>query len=199
MLLNQTNQDALVRLMQQSIARASAALSTLLGQPIELHASDVRVLRLNELPSFLAARLDGELINVHMTVEGALECAAALLFSSQSAAEFVHLLTRQPTTPQSLTISQREVLHEVGNILLNACLGFLGNHLGVKLTYNLPHLDIDDLSMLLAHFSSATHENRLVILARNVFQLNTGSATGYSIIMLNKESLNRLLTSDLPQ
>ncbi len=196
--LTPTNQDALAHLMQPAFARASAALSTLLGQPIELHAPDVRVLRLNELPAFLATGLNGELINIHMTVEGALKGAAALLFSAQSAAEFIHLLTGQRASPQSLTISQREALHEVGNILLNACLGHLGNQLGAKLTYNLPHLDIDNLGMLLAHFPAATHKNRRVILARSVFQLKIGSASGYIIIILDKASLNRLLSSNSP-
>ena len=37
------------------------------------------------------------------------------------------LLTNEPALPLSIDASAREVITEVGNILLNACLGTFGN------------------------------------------------------------------------
>ena len=55
------------------------------------------------------------------------------------------LLTDEPPLPLPLDASAREVLTEVGNILLNACLGTFGNLLQVQVSFSVPHLNLDTL------------------------------------------------------
>ena len=55
------------------------------------------------------------------------------------------LLTDEPALPLSIDASAREVLTEVGNILLNACLGTFGNLLKVQVSFSVPHLSLDTL------------------------------------------------------
>ena len=55
------------------------------------------------------------------------------------------LLTNEPALPLAIDASAREVLTEVGNILLNACLGTFGNMLKVQVSFSVPHLNLDTL------------------------------------------------------
>ena len=59
------------------------------------------------------------------------------------------LLTNEPALPLSIDASAREVLTEVGNILLNACLGTFGNLLKVQVTFSVPHLSLESLGAIL--------------------------------------------------
>ena len=55
------------------------------------------------------------------------------------------LLTDEPALPLRVDASAREVLTEVGNILLNACLGSFGNLLHVRVSFSVPRLNLDTL------------------------------------------------------
>ena len=59
------------------------------------------------------------------------------------------LLTNEPALPLSIDASAREVLTEVGNILLNACLGTFGNLLKVQVSFSVPHLSLETLGAIL--------------------------------------------------
>ena len=59
------------------------------------------------------------------------------------------LLTNEPALPLSIDASAREVITEVGNILLNACLGTFGNLLKVQVSFSVPQLSLESLGAIL--------------------------------------------------
>ena len=59
------------------------------------------------------------------------------------------LLTNEPALPLSIDASAREVITEVGNILLNACLGTFGNLLKVQVSFSVPHLSLESVGAIL--------------------------------------------------
>ena len=52
---------------------------------------------------------------------------------------------RRAGAAAAVDASAREVLTEVGNILLNACLGTFGNLLQVQVSFSVPRLNLDTL------------------------------------------------------
>ena len=60
------------------------------------------------------------------------------------------LLTNEPALPLSIDASAREVITEVGNILLNACLGTFGNLLKVQVSFSVPQLSLETMASILA-------------------------------------------------
>ena len=66
-----------------------------------------------------------------------------------AAGSLKELLTNEPALPLPIDASAREVLTEVGNILLNACLGTFGNLLKVQVSFSVPHLNLDTLHHVL--------------------------------------------------
>jgi len=59
------------------------------------------------------------------------------------------LLTDEAPLPLTVDASAREVLTEVGNILLNACLGTFGNILKVQVSFSVPRLNLESLSAII--------------------------------------------------
>ena len=82
---------------------------------------------------------------MHQIFSGPVDGDALLVLDQHSAAILKELLTNEPALPLEIDRSAREVVTEIGNILLNACLGTFGNLLKVQVSFSVPHLTLDTL------------------------------------------------------
>ena len=103
------------------------------------------------------------------------------------------LLTDEPPLPLSIDASAREVLTEVGNILLNACLGTFGNILEVQVSFSVPHLNLETLRDLLESLLINREGLRYALVVHAGFRLRDAEVTGYLVIVLSVASLDRLI------
>ncbi len=87
--------------------------------------------------------------SVHQIFTGPVAGDALLILDQAGAAILKELLTNEPALPLSIDASAREVITEVGNILLNACLGTFGNLLKVQVSFSVPQLSIESLGAIL--------------------------------------------------
>ena len=79
---------------------------------------------------------------MHQVFTGPVAGDALLILDPVAAGMLKELLTDEPALPLPIDASAREVLTEVGNILLNACLGTFGNMLKVPgRRSRCPHLE----------------------------------------------------------
>ena len=112
----------------------------------------------------------------------------------RGAAMLKELLTNEPALPLAIDASAREVITEVGNILLNACLGTFGNLLNVQVSFSVPHLSIESVG---AHPRVAADQSARASLragrARRVPAARRARCTGYLVIVLSVASLDRLI------
>ena len=100
---------------------------------------------IDEMADRLRPLLDNEVATVHQIFSGPVDGDALLVLDRNSAAILKELLTSEPPLPLEIDRSAREVITEIGNILLNACLGTFGNILKVKVSFSVPHLTLDTL------------------------------------------------------
>jgi chemotaxis protein CheC len=104
------------------------------------------------------------------------------------------LLTDGGGPPSSrLDESAREVLTEVGNILLNACLGMFGNLLDVRVSFSVPRLHLESLDELLASLSSGDNEPQYALVIYTGFRVRDSSVKGFLVMVLSVASLDRLM------
>ena len=68
------------------------------------------------------------------------------MLNQEGAVHLTNLLTDGTEKKERLYESDREVLNEVGNILLNACLGTFGNILKVHITFAVPRMRMEAIS-----------------------------------------------------
>ena len=143
--------------------------------------------------SALERVVQGQVASVHQIFTGPVAGDALLILDESGAAILKELLTNEPALPLAIDASAREVITEVGNILLNACLGTFGNLLKVQVSFSVPHLSIEHVGAILESLRSLTKGIRYALVVHAGFRLRDTQVTGYMVIVLSVASLDRLI------
>lgn len=191
--LTSAQEDALKELLNIGFGRAASSLSQLTGHRVLLDVPAVSIHALADLKNALASVVHDEVASVHQIFSGQVAGDALLILNHQAAAVLKQLLTDEPALPLQVDASAREVLTEVGNILLNACLGTFGNLLDVKVSFSIPHLDLNTLQSVLESLLVNREGMRYGLLVHAGFRLRDTAVIGYLVIVLSVASLDRLI------
>ena len=192
MKLTERQNDSLSELINIAFARTGAALSELTGHRVVLNPPEVSIYQTPELRGALGKFVPGDVASIHQVFAGPVAGDALLLLNYEGAVHLTDLLTDEPGPSNYLDESAREVLTEVGNILLNACLGMFGNLLNVRVTFSVPRLHLETLDELLV---SLTEQSELsyALVIYTAFQIRDSSVKGFLVIVLSVASLDRLI------
>ena len=193
MKLTERQSDALSELINIAFARTGAALSELTGHRVVLNPPEVAVYRTEELRPALAKFVPGDVASIHQVFAGPVAGDALLLLNYDGAVHLTGLLMEGHTPSAYFDESAREVLTEVGNILLNACLGMFGNLLKVHVTFSVPRLHLETLDELIASITEGKTELLYALVIYTAFQIRDSSVTGFLVIVLSVTSLDRLI------
>lgn len=192
MILTDRQSDALSELINIAFARTAAALSELTGHGVKLNPPEVSVHPTPDLPAALAKFLPGEVASIHQVFAGPVSGDAFLLLNYDGALQLTSLLTQDTGRRTFLDESSREVLTEVGNILLNACLGMFGNLLQVRFSFSVPGLHLETLDELLGSLRDKASLNYALVIS-TAFQVRESAVSGYLVMILTVASLDRLV------
>ena len=193
MKLTERQRDALSELINIAFARTGAALSELTGHRVLLNPPEVAVYRTQEVRGALAKFVPGDVASIHQVFVGPVAGDALLLLNYEGAVQLTDLLTDEHQHSAYLDESAREVLTEVGNILLNACLGMFGNLLNVHVTFSVPRLHLETLDELIANLTTDKTEMHYALVVYTAFQIRDSSVKGFLVIVLSVDSLDRLI------
>lgn len=193
MTLTEAQRDALVELLNIGFGRAGAALSKLTGQRILLEVPEVAIYPVTQLDASLSRVVATEVASVHQVFSGPVAGDALLILDPVAASTLKELLTDEPALPLELDVSSREVLTEVGNILLNACIGTFGNLLKVPVSFSVPDIDVASLHTIVTRMANGADSLRYALVVTAGFRLKDADVTGYVVIVLTVQSLTRLL------
>jgi len=191
--LTTTQQDALIELLNIGFGRAAASLSELTGHRVLLEVPQVSVHPIGELARTLRPVLEDQVASVHQIFSGPVGGDALLILNHTAAGMLKELLTNEPPLPLPIDASAREVLTEVGNILLNACLGTFGNILQVQVSFSVPHLNLDTLHEVMKSLLVNREGLRYALVVHAGFKLRDAEVKGYLVIVLSVSSLDRLI------
>lgn len=193
--LSEVQHDALVELLNIGFGKAGASLSKLTGQRVLLEVPHVAVHPLDHLNAALSEVVAGDVASVHQVFTGPVAGDALLMLDPAGASILKELLTNEPALPLDLDGSAREVLTEVGNILLNACIGTFGNLLKVPIGFSVPDIDVARLHDIVERLTSGGDTFRYALVITSAFRLRDCEVTGYVVIVLTVQSLTRLLVA----
>ena len=191
--LTQTQHDALIELLNIGFGRAAASLSELTGHRVLLEVPQVSVHAIEELNNALRLVLDDEVASVHQIFSGPVGGDALLILNHSAAGMLKELLTSEPPLPLPIDATAREVLTEVGNILLNACLGTFGNLLKVQVTFSVPQLSLESLGAILETLRVNQEGMKYALVVQAGCKLRDNEVRGFLVIVLSVASLDRLL------
>jgi len=191
MILTDNQRDSLTELINIAFGRAAASLSELTGFRVLINVPKVDILSINELISALNGFINGEVATVHQIFTGQVAGDALLMLDYDGATALTSLLTDEEV--KRIDVSSKEVLIEVGNILLNACLGTFGNMLQVHITFSVPRLHLSQLNDMLSTLVIGKEEIRYALVITTRFSLKDSEIGGYLVIVLGVGSLDRLI------
>jgi chemotaxis protein CheC len=193
MQLTERQNDALTELINIAFSRTAASLSELTGHRVILDVPAVAIYPVSELATRLADFIPAELASVHQIFTGSLTGDALLLLNYDGAVTLTDLLTDEAIQSHRLNESAREVLTEVGNILLNACLGVFGNLLQVQISFSIPRLHLETLDHLIKSLVIDKEELRYALVVYTAFRVRDSAISGYLVMALSVVSLDRLI------
>jgi chemotaxis protein CheC len=191
--LNAVQHDALVELLNIGFGRAGASLSKLTQQRVLLEVPQVSIHPVSHLNQALGRLVDDRVASVHQVFSGPVAGDALLLLDPIAAATLTELLTDVAALSLDLDPSTREVFTEVGNIVLNACIGTFGNMLEVPVSFSVPDVDVSSMTTVIDRMLESGDGFRYALIITAGFRLRDSAVTGYVVIVLTVQSLRRLL------
>jgi chemotaxis protein CheC len=190
--LTPSQSDALTELINIGYARAAAALSDLTGHRISLQVPEVAIYFMSEIAGKLEKVVRGEVASVNQVFSGPISGNAILLLDRDAALLLNQVLTDRPNAA-GFDGAAREVITEVGNIVLNACLGAFGNLLKVQVTFTVPSLQIESVHTVLRSITIEERGLEYALIIHTRFYIRVSDVSGYLVIILGVTSLETLL------
>jgi chemotaxis protein CheC len=186
-------QAALAELVGIGFERAAASLSALTGYRVQLDLPQVAAYPIQQVSQALGEVAGGEIVSVHQIFSGQVAGDALLILQPRDAAALASLLAAEAQEAQVLTASYRDILVEVGNIVLGACLGTFGNLLRVHVGFAVPSLQLASLGGLLESLVVGAEELRYALMILTCFHVRERAISGHLVVVLGVASLDRLL------
>ena len=187
---DQLDRDALTELFNIGLHRAAASLSDLTNQRIIVDLPRLWVCSIEEMHDRLLELLDGDLATVHQIFKGSVAGDAVLVLEYENAARLAAFLTQGGVAMGGrLDQSAREVLAEVGNVILSSCLSAFGDMLQVAVSFSVPRIHVESLEGLLKSLVVEDEDLRYALVAATRFRLTEGEVGGYLIVAVGMTSL----------
>lgn len=184
------DEDALTELFNIGLHRAAASLSELTGQRIVVDLPRLWICPIEETHARLRELIEGELATVHQIFMGNMAGDAVLVLEYENASRLAALLTDgELANGGRLDQSAREVLVEVGNVILSSCLSAFGDMLHVSVSFAVPRIHVESLEGLLRSIKVQSDELHFTLLAATRFRLTEGEVGGYLMIAIGVASL----------
>jgi chemotaxis protein CheC len=193
--LSVEQRDALTELVNIAFSRTAAALSEITANRVELSVPEVASVPVQELKQTLGRFVREEVATIHQIFGGPVSGDAFLMFDLEGAAKLVMLLSDSHAPTRQMGASDREVLAEVGNILLNACLGVFGDLLEVRFTFAVPRLQVESLGSMLASLLIERNEIRHGLVVGTRFAIRESDVMGCMVLVLGVTSLEKFMAA----
>lgn len=193
MKLSEFDTDALTELFNVGLHRAAASLSEITGQRILVDMPKLVICEVAEIEPRLEDLISAEIATVHQMFGGAVAGDAVLLIEHDKAAALAKLMTAgEAGAGGRLDQSAQEVLVEIGNIVLGACLSGFGDMLQTPVSFSMPRIHIESLRSILGSIRAGTDERQLAVIVATQFRLSQLAVDGYLIIAVGAKSLSRI-------
>jgi chemotaxis protein CheC len=195
MFLTDAQRDAITELLNIGFSRSALALSQLTGYRILLSIPEVKVLPVEELGAMLSGIVPDNLekiATVHQIFNGPVSGDAMLILSEEDSRTLTNLLLN--SSNDDLTdATMKDVLAEVGNILINSCMGIFGNILKIQITFTVPQLQLESFDKLIRSLTIDYKEISYALMVAMKFHIRDQSVSGYMILVLGVTSLDQFL------
>ena len=187
MQLSELEEDLLTELFNLGVGSAAASLSEMVKQEINLSVPHIDFLSIDQIADKLGA--EKSICSVSQLISGPFTAQSMLLFPEENSSEIVRQLLGNDLPDDTLIELQKEAFAEIGNVVINACIGSFSNAFKEEFTIDLPIFGLDKLGELLRH---SDQKNDTALFIRIDLTLSSSQVTGYMVFLMSSISLKQL-------
>lgn len=190
---NEEHRDALQEVANVAMGEAGAKLAELLGTFVRLSVPRIEISAATQVPDILGKLLgsDNAVTAVRQSFLSRIQGEAIVLFGEAGCAELADLMGYEGAFASA---QRREVLLDIANVLVGACLGGVFRQLGLELGYSAPSLLAENtLADRVIHTESLNWRRALLVEVN--FRLEQGAFSSHLVILLPEHSIDRLRES----
>jgi chemotaxis protein CheC len=192
---NEEEIDALQELMNIAFGQAAAELAEVIDISVELSFPKLNVVKVSELSDMILKNIgvNSRLNSVEQAYKGDASGLALLIFPFGTEKEFVSLFYADEEEAETDIFAdvEREVLAEVGNILIGACVSKIFDLLDTPVTYTPPHTAIGK-ELITDHLVGCFSKKDYAIMLNTKFSLSEKTIEGCLFLINCNKSIEPL-------
>jgi chemotaxis protein CheC len=192
--LTELQHDALVEIFNIGVGQAAASMSGIVNEEVTMSVPSISFLNRAEAALLLGGKNKQDqlqrICGVRQHYEGAFQTEAILMFPEDKSLEIVRLMVGESVPLAELTEMEQEAMSEIGNIILNSCVGTLANLFQRELEGSLPVYHVGTSEEILSASGSAS--DSIVLMLHIDFILEMHQIHGYVAFILDVSALHDL-------
>lgn len=188
--LSEIQHDALVEIFNIGVGHAAAAMSGIVNEEVTMSVPSIRFLNRGDAALMLVNNESRRICGISQHYQGAFTTEAILMFPEDKSLEIVRLMVGELVPLKELTEMEQEAMSEIGNIILNSCVGTLANIFGQELQGSLPVYHIGTSEDILS--ASGGQIDAVVLMLHIDFILEKHQIHGYVAFILDVTALHDL-------
>ncbi len=195
-IFSEEEKEILQEVMNIAFGKASADFTEVIDACLILSVPCITLIKAEKLSEYISGEINhtSGISIVEQSFWGNFKGMAFLIFPSQSGKKLVRLLEdgdKSLFESEDMAVLEREILIEVGNILIGACVGKLSELLNEVVTYSPPRVVFENTSSTRIA-KNIFEPDSLAVIMKTVFSLDKEDVNGYLFLVARQESFNWL-------
>ncbi len=184
--------DILQEIMNISFGNASADLAQVIDLYVVLSIPNINLMKMSDVAGFIdeSTKTFDKTAIIEQKFWGDLKGAAFLVFPSLENDNMLGIFKNDHDFDDEVS-SHDDILVEVGNILIGACIGKLSELLNTFVTYSPPQMIFEDRGSV-EKLISGMEQNQLVIAMKTVFEFEKQNINGFLLLLTSEDSIQWL-------
>jgi len=188
--LSDLQHDALVEIFNLGVGQAASAMSRIVDEEVTMSVPEVTFQSRAQVAQTLGSREGRRICAIAQHFEGAFNTEAFLMFPEEKSLEIVRLMVGQSLSMEELSEMEQEAMSEIGNIILNSCMGSFANASGRELHGSLPLYHVGTGDDILG--VSGKEWDGVVLTLKIDFNIEKHQIHGYVAFLLDMTALQDL-------
>ncbi|MBF0125960.1 MAG: chemotaxis protein CheX [Magnetococcales bacterium] len=191
-ILSEIEQDALLEVLNLGMGRAADALSRMVDEEVLLSVPRLFFISLPEACRMIGDDPAATMSAVRQLFSGPFIGSSLLIYPRAKSLELIRCLLREEVSLEECQALEQESLTEVGNIILNACLGCLANLMELEIHCELPeYLQATCDALLGSHTIDAERTEKILLLYVD-FLLRDHAVKGEVVLLFDTVAITHL-------
>lgn len=192
--ISEEEKDILQELMNIAFGNASADLAQVIDIYVNLSIPNIQFINVGNMSDYIEHIIGGEGVPsvVDQKFWGDLNGSGLLIFPNKYGKNLISILENEAlmSNRAGSNLTEEEILLEVGNILIGACVGKITEMLDTYVTYSPPQVLIGvDSEDTLNQLSNAYDPNQTAIAMKALFTFKGKNVKGFVLIITRQDSL----------